>query len=93
MTANDNAKIGVPGKSQPLVVPSLSSMRGLKYLLLSAWITAVASLPAEGEGVTNGPQPFRLKFYDGEVNGAHRKRFYNETDLVEYCRLWAHSSE
>ena len=72
-------------------------MQGLKYLLLCALTTAVTSLPAEGEGVINGPQPPPLKFYDGkgsmhvegEVNGALRKRW----DVVDFCRIWGQSSE
>ena len=71
-------------------------MRGLQYLLLSAWATAVAWHPAKGEG---RQQPYEFKSYGGlgsmyvedEVNGALRKR----QDVVanEYCRFWAHSSE
>lgn len=68
-----------------LVRPSLSSMWGLKYFLLCAWVTAVAWLPIEGEGIIDGWQPFQL------VNGALRRR--DTGDPKSFCRYWGHSSE
>lgn len=63
-------------------------MRGFKYLLLFAWIVAVASLSAERERKIDGRKPLPLGIHGGQVTGALHKR-----DEIKFCRFWAQSSE
>lgn len=77
-----------------LVRPPLSSMRGLKYLLLSACTAAATWFPSEGEAIVDGRKAIQLskRFHgEDEVNRALRKR---ETPVPNtYCRYWGQSSK
>ena len=83
-----------------LVRPSLSSMRGLKSLLLYACTVAAAWVSAEA--MVDGRRAYQLKgrvygdqdnmYVEDHISGALRKRA-DAGPVNEYCRYWGHSSE
>lgn len=73
-------------------------MRGLIFLLLSAW-AAAAWLPVKGYGIVGTRQGFQLrKRYPGrrDVSGGVPEALHKRAEagpVNDYCRYWGHSSE